>query len=142
MSGTTFDKSTDECVTPLGYCENRNGTNATYDSASNSCGCAAGYELDSNNTCVDGYQICNEMNATWDGTSHTSSGGFSCTCKNGYVQSYDGKTCVVAPIKTGYQVCSESYSNMTWDGTYDSNGKYNCVCQTGYTWNSSSQSCY
>jgi len=53
---------------------------------------------------------------------------------------------VVAPTlapaltETGYQVCSEQFSNETWDGTM-ANGKYNCVCQSGYGWNSTSGSC-
>jgi len=47
-----------------------------------------------------GYQVCNDMNATWDGTSYTSSGGFNCTCKTGYVSGSDGKSCVVVPQAT------------------------------------------
>jgi hypothetical protein len=79
-----------------------------------------------------GYQVCIAANATWDGSSFTSSGGYSCTCGAGYTSSPDKKSCIPAPVKTGYQICSEAFPNQTWDGTYGSNGKYNCVCQTGY----------
>jgi hypothetical protein len=50
-----------------------------------------------------GYQVCGDMNATWDGTSYTSGGEFSCTCKTGYVHpsSPDGKSCVIATVN-GY----------------------------------------
>lgn len=140
----TYDKSAGECVTPLTYCQDQNGTNATYIASTNSCACVAGYQLNSNNICVipeTGYQVCADMNATWDGSSHTSSGGYSCTCDTGYETSSDGKSCVLAPVKTGYQVCSNSYPNATWDGTYTTAGKYNCVCDAGYSWNSTTQSC-
>jgi hypothetical protein len=95
-SGTTWNKSTGECITSLQYCQNQNGQNATYNSVNNSCGCVSGYTLNSNGIC--------------------------------------------AVAKTGYQVCSESYSNETWDGTMV-NGKYNCVCQTGYVWDNNQSSC-
>jgi hypothetical protein len=42
-----------------------------------------------------GYQVCGDTNATWDGYSRTSSGGFSCTCRTGYNVSADGKSCVI-----------------------------------------------
>jgi hypothetical protein len=95
-SGTTLDTSTGECVTPLAYCQNKNGQNATYNSTNNSCGCVTGYTLNSNNTCV--------------------------------VQ------------ETGYQICSDQFSNETWDGTMV-NGKYNCVCQAGYVLNGAGTGC-
>ncbi len=96
VQGTTFDKTENQCVTPLTYCQNRNGINATYSSADNSCGCATGYTLDSNNTCTvqkNGYQVCNDMNATWDGSSYISGGVFNCTCKPGYSSTSDRKSC-------------------------------------------------
>ena len=43
--------------------------------------------------------------------------------------------------ESGYQVCSDTYSYQTWDGTYTSDGKYNCVCDTGYTWSPALQYC-
>lgn len=96
-SGLIVDKNTGECVTPLEYCQNRNGTNATYNSVDNSCGCATGYVLNSSSICAvqrNGYQVCSNMNATWDGSSYTSAGGFNCTCNAGYTVSYDGKSCI------------------------------------------------
>ncbi|MEI7810430.1 MAG: peptidoglycan-binding protein [bacterium] len=42
--------------------------------------------------------------------------------------------------KTGYQICSETFPNETWDGTMI-NGKYNCVCITGYVLNSIGTAC-
>jgi peptidoglycan hydrolase-like protein with peptidoglycan-binding domain len=41
----------------------------------------------------------------------------------------------------GYQVCSNTYSNETWDGTYNSSGKFNCICLVGYVTNSSQTGC-
>jgi hypothetical protein len=96
-SGSIFDSTTSSCVTPLMYCQNRNGVNATYNSVDNSCGCVAGYTLNNSSVCAiqrNGYQVCSDMNATWDGSSYTSGGGFNCTCKSGYTPSYDGKTCI------------------------------------------------
>ena len=48
---------------------------------------------------------------------------------------------VVAPVETGYQVCSEEFPNTTWDGTYGTDGKFNCPCLTGYVLSSDKTSC-
>jgi hypothetical protein len=142
--GETYDSTAGECVTPLQYCQNRNGSNATYNSSDNSCGCAAGYTFDGSRCSLPrtGYQVCADMNATWDGYSMTDSGGYNCTCGSGYTPNAAGTMCVAQPVKSGYQVCSEAYPNETWDGTYSSDGKYNCVCKAGYTWSSYTNSCY
>lgn len=134
-SGSFFSTTTSACMESLTYCQNQNGIYATYDSVKNSCGCQVGYVIDSKNTCSiprNGYQVCGDMNGIWDGTSYTSGGGFNCTCKTGYTSSTDGKTCIVNPVKTGYQICSEAFANETWDGTFSSDNKYNCVCLSGY----------
>jgi hypothetical protein len=139
--GIFFDKSSNKCVSSISYCQNLNGPYTAYNSSNNSCECLSGYSLDSKNTCVvqkTGYQVCADMNATWDGVSKNSSGGFTCTCKTGYVTSSDGKSC--SP-QNGYQVCSQAYQNETWDGTYSSAGKFNCVCLSGYVLNSAKTGC-
>ncbi|GEM_PF-6280452 len=43
-----------------------------------------------------GYRVCAGLyaNATWDGTSYTSSGGFSCSCAAGFTSSSDSKSCI------------------------------------------------
>jgi len=60
----------------------------------------------------------------------------TCGCKTGYGWNSTQTSCVAVQVKNGYQSCSESFPNETWDGTYGSNGKYNCICQNGYIWNS------
>lgn len=147
-SGLTFDKVANKCVTSLQYCRNRSGANATYDASSNTCGCAAGYLIDANNRCVyvspikTGYQVCAEMNASWDGYSMTDSGGYNCICNNGTEVNAEGTYCVATQVKNGYQVCSDAFPNETWDGTMTADGKYNCVCQAGHPYNPTTQSCY
>jgi len=124
-NGLTFDKSVNECVTDLTYCQNLNGTNATYNSANNSCSCATGYILNSNKVCAvpeTGYQFCSEQysNATWDGTSYTSSGGFNCECNSGYTptkNAYGVQSC--QPMGTPYEAVN---GNCYYPNAYDSSG--------------------
>ena len=104
-SGLTFDKSINECVTDLTYCQNQNGANATYNSTNNSCSCATGYTSNSNNICAvpeSGYQICSEQfpNETWDGT-YSSSGKYNCACKTGYT--WNGASCQIPQQSTACQ---------------------------------------
>ena len=118
-NGFTFDKSANECVTMLAYCQNRNGSNATYNSVNNSCSCATGYALDSNNTCSvqqTGSQICSAMNGTWHGT-YGSNGKYNCTCNTGYVSGSDGKSCVLPG--TPYKAVN---GNCYYPNAYDSSG--------------------
>lgn len=75
-AGSTFDKDTNQCINDLTYCQNTEGANATYNATTNSCGCAIGYAYSGGSCVVDnGYSVCAAMNATWDGSSYTSSGG-------------------------------------------------------------------
>lgn len=64
-----------------------------------------------------------------------------CDCLSGYKWNSNQTSCVVVPVKTGYQICSDAFPNGTWNGTYNSDGKYNCVCISGYQWNDSRKSC-
>jgi len=147
---TSIPISTQPTKTNDQICQDSYGSASIYSSQNNNggliCGCISGYEWNSSRTsCVitpvkTGYQVCAEMNATWDGT-YINNKQYNCTCSTGYTSSSDGKTCVLAPVRTGYQVCSESYSNETWDGTYSNDGKYNCVCVAGYGWDNNQESC-
>lgn len=169
-NGLVGNKAGTSCITPDASCQESYGQNFIYsgknDSGGNICDCKSGYLLNSNNACQliqpqqqtqtqlpakevapikSGYQICKDTygNATWDGTSYTSSGGPNCSCDHGYAVSSDGKSCVIAPIvpvKTGYQICNDM--NATWDGTsYTSSGGFSCTCNTGYTSGSDGKSC-
>lgn len=61
-----------------------------------------------------GYQVCKDtyIHASWDGTSYTSSGGFSCTCDAGYVASSDGKSCEIKTIQPIVQPTA-TYTNFS-----------------------------
>ncbi len=101
VEGSFFDKSTGGCINSLTYCQNQNGLNATYDSVKNSCECATGYTLNSNNICSvpkTGYQICSEQfpNETWDGT--TTDGKYNCVCKTDYVLNSSGTGCEIPQV--------------------------------------------
>lgn len=126
--GFTFDKSVNECVTNLVYCQNRNGTSATYNSANNSCGCATGYTLNSNNTCSipeSGYQICSEEypNATWDGT-YGNNGKYNCVCPTGYTMNGTQTACqvqqyqVTQPIGISNTISQQAIQSSI-DGEFD-----------------------
>jgi len=55
-----------------------------------------------------GYQICDDMNATWDGSSYMSNGAYNCSCKAGYTSSNDQKSCVPIPSGTVIQTSQQS----------------------------------
>ncbi|MEI8328048.1 MAG: hypothetical protein WCG02_02830 [Candidatus Taylorbacteria bacterium] len=67
----------------------------------------------------DGYQYCSSTysNSIWDGSSHTSSGGFFCSCKSGYAPSSDSKSC--QPLGNVYEAQD---GNCYYSNGYDSNG--------------------
>jgi hypothetical protein len=94
VSGSFLDKNTGKCVSPLTYCQNQNGPLATYNSVDNSCGCATGYGLGSNNMCESHYQTCGEKypNTTWDGT-YSSDGKYNCVCQTGYTWNSYSQSC-------------------------------------------------
>ena len=109
INGSFFDKNTGSCINYLTYCQKQNGLNATYDSIKNSCSCATGYTLNSNNICSvpkTGYQICNEQfsNGTWDGT--MANGKYNCVCQTGYVLNGAGTACVVVNQNQTQQLSS------------------------------------
>ncbi len=77
-----------------------------------------------------GYQVCKNMNATWDGTSYTSSGGFSCTCNTGYTPGADGKPCVLAPRTTN---TVSDYNNCLATAKADYLGSWATACSNSYS---------
>ena len=144
QSGYSWDASGNSCALQTSLqteCQNNYGSGSYSHTQSGKavCGCSTGYTWNSDQTaCVvqqaeTGYQVCADMNATWDGSSHASDGSYSCTCDTGYVSGSDGKSCVVAPALTADQQCAQKYNNSysTIDPTTGSNS---CSCKAGYYW--------
>lgn len=144
---TIWNKSKTKCITQLAYCQGLNGTNAAYNQADNTCGCAAGYELNSNGVCalpvtLTNDQICKRdiPNSYWGGEYGTN-GGPICPCNTGYVTSSDGKSCVVAPL-TNDQKCVTSYGlGSYYTGQTNAQGGPICDCRNGSSWNTSKTAC-
>lgn len=127
----------------LEICQERNGSHATYDSASNSCGCAEGYNLGSvSEQCVTIAAARDEGCAqSYPGTSFlkydTESGKNICDCKSGYDWNDDRTACyTTASFNQG---CVKSYGQGAYSTT--ENGKRVCDCGSAYAWNPQRTSC-
>jgi hypothetical protein len=129
--------------TPLEICQERNGYNATYDSATNSCGCAAGYSLGATSQqCVNFTVARDESCASqWPGTSFLkvdpADGKNICDCEVG---SYwdNGRTACYS-LSSFNQSCVNSYGTGAYSTTED--GKRVCDCGYGYDWDIERNSC-
>jgi len=65
-----------------------------------------------------------------------------CNCNTGYQLNATKDACVVAPVISNDQACSNTYGvNSNWDGTKTSADLLNCGCQSGYSWNSTKTAC-
>ncbi len=123
--------------TALEICQDRNGYNATYDSASNSCGCASGYSLSAtSNQCVDALQARDDScTVSYPGTSFlkydTVSSKNICDCKAGYDWNNDRTACYTTTAFT--QSCVSSYGTGAISTV--SGGKHYCDCGYGYDFN-------
>jgi len=171
QTGYAWSVNGSTCVSGVSlnlYCENTygDGSYSYQNNGAATCGCVDGYEWNSDRTtCVlkeSGYQVCANMNGTWDGSSYTASGGYECTCGAEYVSSDDGMSCVIKPqptcalfstydSTTGQCTCDTGYvesngmcvSNYTYcenkngyGSTYDSVTN-SCECEAGYVYNGS-----
>lgn len=108
--------------TGLEFCQDSSGSHATYDSASNSCGCEAGY-INNGKSCITYTQSCRESypNTKWDGTKNDK-GKFACVCATGYGGHKSSTGCV-----SNNQICSMDVPNSMWNGEYADNGNVICV---------------
>lgn len=129
--------------TPLEICQERNGYNATYDSATNSCGCATGYSLGATSQQCVGFTVARDEScaAQWPGTSFLkvdpTDGKNICDCEVG---SYwdNGRTACYS-LSSLNQSCVSSYGTGAYSTT--ENGKRVCDCGYGYDWDIERNSC-
>lgn len=123
--------------TALEICQDRNGYNATYDSSTNSCGCASGYSLSAtSNQCVDALTARDDScAAAYPGTSFlkydTASSKNICDCKAGYDWNNDRTACYTTTAFT--QSCVSSYGTGAISTV--TSGKRYCDCGYGYDFN-------
>ncbi len=149
-SGYTWDSTKTSCVVAppppkTGYeiCQDRNGPYATYDSASNSCGCAGGYSLSATtNQCVDLLASRDDScAASYPGTSFlkydTATSKNICDCKAGYDWNNNRTACYTTESFT--QSCVNSYGTGAYSTT--ENGKRVCDCGYGYSFNAQRNMC-
>ncbi|MEK7638965.1 MAG: hypothetical protein AAB388_02255 [Patescibacteria group bacterium] len=129
--------------TPLEICQERNGYNATYDSATNSCGCTAGYSLGATSQqCVNFTVARDESCASqWPGTSFLkvdpADGKNICDCEVGSY--WDSGRTACYSLSSFNQSCVNSYGTGAYSTTED--GKRVCDCGYGYDWDIERNSC-
>lgn len=134
---------TPEVQTPLEICQERNGYNATYDGATNSCGCATGYSLGATSQQCVSFTVARDEScaAQWPGTSFLkvdpADGKNICDCEVG---SYwdNGRTACYS-LSSFNQSCVNSYGTGAYSTT--ENGKRVCDCGYGYDWDIERNSC-
>lgn len=149
-SGYTWDTAQTTCVVAppppkSGYeiCQDRNGPYATYDSASNSCGCVSGYSLSAaTNQCVDALTARDDScAASYPGTSFlkydTTISKNICDCKAGYDWNNDRTACYTTAAFN--QSCVDTYGTGAYSTT--ENGKRVCDCGYGYSFNAQRNMC-
>ncbi|MEI6191345.1 MAG: hypothetical protein WCP24_03215 [bacterium] len=143
-NGTTWNKSKTKCVTQLAYCQGINGANAVYNESDNTCGCATGYELNSNGICAlppapkSNYEICQDrlgIFATYNSVDNT------CGCAADY---YIGKVTnqCVGLIEARNQNCSVGYPGTSFLKVDPADNKNVCACESGSYWNKDRTACY
>jgi len=129
--------------TGLEICQERNGIHATYDSASNSCGCASGYYLGASSQQCVGYTDARDEScaAQWPGTSFLkvdpNDGKNICDCEVGLYWNNERTACYSVSAFT--QSCVNSYGTGAYSTT--ENGKRVCDCGYGYDWNIERNAC-
>jgi len=148
-TGYQWNASQTACVaapkvkTGLEICQERNGYNATYDSASNSCGCATGYSLGATSQQCVGLTVARDESCavSYPGTSFlkydTTTSKNICDCKAGYDWNNDRTACYTTASFT--QSCVSSYGTGAYSTT--ENGKRVCDCSYGYDWNPQRNAC-
>lgn len=148
-TGYQWNASQTACVaapkvkTGLEICQERNGYNATYDSASNSCGCATGYSLGATSQQCVSYTVARDQScaARFPGTSFlkvdSTDGKNICDCVAGSYWNNERTACYTLSSYT--QSCVNSYGTGAMSTT--ENGKRVCDCGYGYDWNIQRNAC-
>jgi len=129
--------------TPLEICQERHGYNTTYDSATNSCGCATGYSLGATSQQCVSFTVARDQScaAQFPGTSFlkvdATSGKNICDCVAGSYWNNERTACYTLSAFT--QSCVSSYGTGAYSTT--ENGKRVCDCEYGYDWNIQRNAC-
>jgi hypothetical protein len=129
--------------TSLEICQERNGVFATYDSASNSCGCATGYYPGATSQKCVSFTTARDEScaANYPGTSFlkydTETSKNICDCNAGYDWNNDRTACYTTASFT--QSCVSSYGIGAYSTT--ENGKRVCDCSYDYDWNPQRNMC-
>lgn len=152
-SGYLLD-STGQCKSASSICSNQLGIMSQYNRLSKKCECMSGYIYDGS-SCV--YQSSNSAYPASAASAYSTYSAASscplnshvnpsdsnkCLCDTGFQVNATGDACVVTPVISNNQACSNTYgANSRWDGTKTSDGQLNCGCQNGYTWNEMKTAC-
>lgn len=142
-TGQTACVAVPKVKTGLEICKERNGTFATYDSASNSCGCASGYSLGATSQQCVNYTVARNEScaAEWPGTSFlkydSATGKNICDCEAGSYWNNERTACY--SLNAFNQSCVNSFGTGAYSTT--ENGKRVCDCGYGYDWNIERNAC-
>lgn len=141
--GKTACVAAPKVKTGFEICQERNGAFATYDSASNACGCAAGYSLGATSQQCVSFTVARDQSCAvqWSGTSFlkvdTTTGKNICDCVAGSYWNNERTACYTLSSFT--QSCVNSYGTGAMSTTQ--NGKRVCDCGYGYDWNPQRNMC-
>lgn len=148
-SGYQWNTSQTACVavpkvkTGLEICQERNGYNATYDSASNSCGCATGYSLGATSQQCVSFTVARDQScaAKYSGTSFLkvdpADGKNICDCVAGSYWNNEMTACYT--LSSFNQSCVNTFGTGSISTT--ENGKRVCDCGYGYDFNPQRNAC-
>lgn len=142
-AGKTACVAVPKVKTGLEICQERNGVFATYDSASNSCGCASGYSLGATSQQCVSLTVARDQScaAKFPGTSwlknDPTDGHPICDCVAGSYFNNERTACYTLSAFT--QSCVNSYGTGAMSTT--ENGKRVCDCGYGYDWNLQRNAC-
>ena len=142
-TGKTACVAVPKVKTGLEICQERNGVFATYDSASNSCGCASGYSLGATSQQCVSLTVARDQScaAKFPGTSwlknDPTDGHSICDCVAGSYWNNERTACYTLSAFT--QSCVNSYGTGAMSTTEA--GKRVCDCGYGYDWNIQRNAC-
>ncbi len=142
-AGQTACVAVPKVKTGLEICQERNGVFATYDSASNSCGCASGYYLGQTSQQCVSFTVARDQScaAKYPGTSFLkvdpTDGKNICDCVAGSYWNNERTACY--SLSSFTQSCVSSYGTGAYSTT--ENGKRVCDCGYGYDWNIQRNAC-
>lgn len=142
-TGKTACVAAPKVKTGLEICQERNGVFATYDTTTNSCGCASGYYLGATSQQCVSYTVARDQScaAKYPGTSFLkvdpADGKNICDCVAGSYWNNERTACY--SLSSFNQSCVSSYGTGAYSTT--ENGKRVCDCGYGYSWNIERNSC-